>query len=177
VTSYLRAGIAASVIATFASGIAVGQDPIAEPEYVGDIVALDGESATPLEKQRSSNRARAGALRARASNEIEGVASPVRLSAQPLRFIVRHETNAVNPSQVINIFRMDVNDRRETRVIETGSTGAFSSQSMDIDFLAFDSERYGDSSYLITLRDVLDPGEYAITLDGSRDVFNLFGVD
>lgn len=31
-------------------------------------------------------------------------------------------------------------------------------------------------TYLITLEGV-DSGEYAVTLDGSRDVFNMFGVD
>jgi hypothetical protein len=90
---------------------------------------------------------------------------------------VRHETNAVNPTQVINVLKLASNERRETRFVETGSTGAFSSQTMDIDYLPFGSERYGESSYLITLRDRLESGEYAITLDGSRDVFNLFGVD
>lgn len=169
----LLAGVAAAVIV----GTAVAETTLPEPEYVGDIVAVEGDVGTPLEKQRTSNRARAGALRARSANEIEGTASPVRLTAQPLRFIVRHDTNTVNPTQVVNVFRMSVNERRGVRLVETGSVGAFTSRSMDIDFLSFEGERYGSSSYLITIEEPLAPGEYAITLDGSRDVFNLFGID
>ena len=169
----LFAGFAAALIGTAATA----ETDLPEPEYVGDIVAVEGDTITPLEKQRTSTRARAGALRARSANEIAGKASPVRLAAQPLRFIVRHETNTINPTQVINVFRMSVNERRDVRFIETGSVGAFTARSMDIEFLPFSSVRYGTSSYLITLDGELDPGEYAITLDGSRDVFNLFGVD
>lgn len=176
-TRNFRTRWAALAVLWLPVGSTFGQDAVAEPEYVGDIIAIEGGAVIPLEKQRVSNRARAGALRARASNEIEGIASPVRLSQQPLVFIVRHETNSVNPTQIINVFRLDTNDRRETRFIETGSTGAFSSQSMDIAFLPFDSERHGESSYRITLQGELEPGEYAITLEGSRDVFNLFGLD
>jgi len=165
--------LAAALVASAAGA----ETDLPEPEYVGDIVAVEGGVATPLEKQRTSTRARAGALRARSANEIAGKASPVRLASQPLRFIVRHDTNTINPTQVINVFRMKVNERRDVRLIETGSVGAFTARSMDIDFLPFSSERYGTSSYLITLDGELEPGEYAITLDGSRDVFNLFGVD
>jgi hypothetical protein len=157
--------------------VAVAQVDVAEPEYVGDIIALQEGSGVPLEKQRASNRARAGAIRARAANEIQGVSSPVRLRGQPLQFIVRHETNAVNPQQIISVFQLNTNDRRGVRLIETGSVGAFTARSMDIDFLPFSSERYGESSYLVTLDGRLEPGEYAITLEGSRDVFNMFGVD
>src|SRR5690606_32093646 len=149
----LLAGFAAALFA----GVAVAETDLPEPEYVGDIVAGEADVATPLEKQRTSTRARAGALRARSANEIAGKASPVRLSTQPLRFIVRHETNTINPTQVINVFRMAVNERRDVRLIETGSAGAFTARSMDIEFLPFRSERYGTSSYLITLDGELEP--------------------
>ncbi len=164
------------VSATLAQGV-FGEITVAEPEYVGDIVAVIDGSATPLEKQRASNRARAGAIRARAANEVQGVRSPVRLSGQPLQFVVRHETNSVNPQQIISVFQLNTNDRRDVRLIETGSVGAFTARSMDIDYLPFTSERYGESSYLMTLQGPLEPGEYAITIEGSRDVFNMFGVE
>ncbi len=50
------------------------------------------------------------------------------------------------------------------------------STAADIDFIPFQASKYGQSSYLLQVDDLL-PGEYAITLDGSRDVFNMFGVD
>lgn len=157
-------------------GAAAAQVELPEPDYVGNIVAVQDGQGVPLEKQRASNRARGGFVRARAANEVEGVKSPVRLAGGWLQFIVRAETNQVDPAQVVSVFQLDTNARREVRLIETGSQGVFAARSMDIDFLSFTSERYGESSYLITLEGV-DPGEYAVTLDGSRDVFNMFGVD
>jgi hypothetical protein len=171
------ASIGTLVVSAVLAQAAVGEITVAEPEYVGDIVAIQGGDAVPLEKQRASNRARAGALRARSANEVAGVRSPVRLSGQPLQFVVRHETNSVNPQQIISIFELNTNDRRDVRLIETGSVGAFTARSMDIDYIEFSSERYGESSYLVTIPGHLQSGEYAITIDGSRDVFNLFGVD
>jgi hypothetical protein len=53
----------------------------------------------------------------------------------------------------------------------------FTGDSMAIELLSFTSERYGESSYLLTLNEPLEAGEYAMTLDGSRDVFSMFGVD
>ncbi len=164
------------VSAAFAPMV-VGEVAVVEPEYVGDIVAVVEGSAVPLEKQRASNRARAGAIRARAANEVQGSRSPVRLSGQTLQFVVRHDTNSVNPQQIISVFQLNTNDRRDVRLIETGSVGAFTARSMDIDYLPFTSERYGESSYLMTLQGPLEPGEYAITIEGSRDVFNMFGTD
>lgn len=171
------ARIGTVIVSAVLAHAAVGEITVAEPEYVGDIVAIHGGDAVPLEKQRASNRARAGAIRARSANEIQGVRSPVRLDAPPLQFVVRHETNAVNPQQIISIFQLNTNDRRGVRLIETGSVGAFTARSMDIDYLEFSSERYGESSYLVTIESRLEPGEYAITIEGSRDVFNMFGVD
>jgi len=118
--------VLSGLIAAAVGAAAYAQDiTISEPEYVGDIVAIQANAAVPLEKQRASNRARAGALRARASNQVESASSPVRLSGKPMQFIVRHETNSVNPEQVINIFQLAVNERRDVRQVETGSTGAF----------------------------------------------------
>ena len=157
-------------------GIAAAQVELPEPDYVGNIVAVQNGQGVPLEKQRASNRARGGFVRARAANEVDGAKSPVRLTSGRMQLIVRAETNQVDPAQVVSVFRLDTNARRDVRLIETGSQGVFAARSMDIEFLSFTSERYGESSYLITLEGV-GSGEYAVTLDGSRDVFNMFGVD
>lgn len=151
---------------------------IPEPEYVGNILLVQGAAGVPLEKQRASNHARSGFLKAKSSNIVQGAQSPVRTTTnENLTFIVRHSTNDVDPAQVVNIFKLTSDSKRDYRYIETGSRGMFTGDSMNIEFLPFSSSRYGKSSYQLTISQPLSPGEYAMTLDGTRDVFSLFGVD
>jgi hypothetical protein len=48
--------------------------------------------------------------------------------------------------------------------------------SSEIKFIKFEASKYGTSSYLIEISN-LPGGEYAMTLEDSRGVFNMFGVD
>jgi hypothetical protein len=172
----LRLGAVFAFVALAQVGAA--EVTIAEPEYVGNIIALQGAEGVALEKQRAASHARSGFFKAKASNIVQRAASPVRLArGEKLQFIVRAATNEVDPAQVINVFQLISNPRKDYRYIETGSQGMFTGDSMAIELLSFTSERYGESSYLLTLNEPLEAGEYAMTLDGSRDVFSMFGVD
>jgi hypothetical protein len=42
--------------------------------------------------------------------------------------------------------------------------------------MPFSGRRHGKASYRVVVAH-LEPGEYAMTIEGSRDVFNMFGVD
>lgn len=163
---------------------------IPEPQYIGRIVYVQGEEGIPLEQQKASTKAKAGASmymvgvgKITGSNEVKGEASPVRVDgSKPIRFIVRVQDNNVDPFLLINFFRLQQkiksNASKSVRSIETSSAATFSgSSAMDISMIEFESEKYGEYSILITPSQLLEPGEYAITLDGSRDLFNLFGVD
>jgi hypothetical protein len=77
---------------------------------------------------------------------------------------------------VVNLFRLGKDIKKERRTIVTGTVNFNQSTAADIDFIPFQASKYGQSSYLLQVYE-LPPGEYAITLDGSRDVFNMFGVD
>ena len=46
----------------------------------------------------------------------------------------------------------------------------------EIDFLPFNAYPYKDSSFIVELN-IEEPGEYAVTLDSSRETFQLFGID
>ena len=81
-----------------------------------------------------------------------------------------------DPAEVINFFRLEEDAKKERRTIVTGTVNFNQSTAADIDFIPFQASKYGQSSYLVQVSD-LPPGEYAITLDGSRDVFNMFGID
>jgi hypothetical protein len=158
--------------------VCIAEVTIAEPEYVGNIIVVRDGEGVALEKQRASNHARAGFFRGKMSNIVQRAASPVRLTrGEKLQFIVRAATNEVDPAQVVNVFQLISDPRKDYRYIETGSQGMFTGNSMAIEFLPFASERYGESSYLLTFIEPLEAGEYAMTLDGSRDVFSMFGVD
>jgi hypothetical protein len=160
------------------TGVCSAEVRIAEPEYVGNVIAVQSATGVDLEKQRASNHARSGLFRAASSNIVQRAKSPVRLSsAEALQFIVRAESNAIDPTQLVNIFQLISDPGRDYRYIQTGTQGMFTSSSMAIDFLPFTGKQYGKSSYLLTISQPLDAGEYAITLDGSRDVFNMFGID
>ncbi len=159
---------------------------IPEPEYVGNIVYINGGKAIPLEKQKASTKAKAGTSlyltgigKVKGSNVVSGLKSPVRIKRQEeLQFIVRNTDNDVDPFQVINIFKLEQHQKKDFRFIQTSSSATFSgSSAMEIDFIPFVASKYGEDSYLISIQNNLDPGEYAITMDGSRDLFNMFGVD
>ena len=165
----------------------VGQNLIIpEPEYTGNIVFVNGEQGKPLEKQKSSIKAKAGASvyltgigKVKASSVVTGVRSPIRVGQRDsLKFIVKVADNSVDPFQLVNIFKLDQNPNKNTRFIEVSSAGTFSGASAnDIDFIPFEAKKYGEKSYLIQLQKQLVPGEYAITIEGSRELFNMFGVD
>jgi len=162
------------------------QVAIPEPEYTGNVVYIDNGLAKPLEKQKAAAKAKAGASmyivgigKVKARNVVTGMRSPVRTSQRDsLSFIVRVTDNGVDPFQMINIFKLEQDPNKNNRSIEVSNAGTFSGVSAnEIAFLSFDAKKYGEKSYLIRIQKPLIPGEYAITIEGSRDLFNMFGVD
>lgn len=158
---------------------------VPEPEFTGIVLLVkpDGQ-AEQLEKQKAASASRAdigaalfGVSKAKGMNMVSGVQSPVRNAAsEKLAFIVRVKENDRDPVEVINLFRMEVDLKKERRTIVTGTVNFNQTTAADIEFIPFHASKYGQSSYLVEVSD-LPPGEYALTLDGSRDVFNLFGID
>lgn len=159
---------------------------IPEPEYTGNIVFIEDGQSKPLEKQKASTKAKAGASmyivgvgKVKASNVVTGVRSPVRVPKKDsIQFIVRVFDNNVDPFELINIFKLEQNPNKNNRFIEISSVGTFSgASSNDISFIPFQAKKYGEKSFLVQIDKQLVPGEYAITLEGTRETFNMFGVD
>jgi hypothetical protein len=158
---------------------------IGEPEFVGNVVYIDSVKIVPLEKQRVVGKAKAGATlyvagvgKVTASNVVTGARSSVRIpKSKIVSFIIRVKDNSTDPTTIINVFKLEQNQKKDNRFINVSSHGTFKgASSSDIAFITYTGSKYGVSSYRIDLAD-LQPGEYAITLDGSRDVFNMFGID
>jgi hypothetical protein len=158
---------------------------VPEPEFTGIVLLVkpDGQ-AEQLEKQKAASASKAhigaalfGVSKAKGLNMVSGVQSPVRVfGGEKLSFIVKVKENGRDPVEVVNLFRLGKDIKKERRTIVTGTVNFNQSTAADIDFIPFQASKYGQSSYLLQVYE-LPPGEYAITLDGSRDVFNMFGVD
>jgi hypothetical protein len=156
-----------------------------EPEFIGTIVYLDSTFQTPLEKQKAVIKAKAGASmyitgvgKVTGINYVTGVRSNVRVKKkQIVSFVVRVKDNNVDPFTIVNIFRLEQNVKKDHRFINVASQSTFGgSKSGDILFIPFTGKKFGLSSFLVELSGA-QAGEYAITLDGSRDIFSCFGID
>jgi len=166
--------------------IALSQDiTVEEPEFTGIILLVkDSNSSEKLEKQKASSGTKAdvgaaifGIAKGKGMNIVNGAASPVRVKiGEPVRLIVKVKENDRDPIEVINIFQMEQDNTKDKRIVITGNVNFNKTSTLNIDFIPFTATKYGTSSYLVELAN-LDSGEYALTLDGSRDVFNMFGVD
>jgi len=117
------------------------------------------------------------------TNNLNGVKSPVRIKkANKYQFTVRVQDNNADPFHLLNFFKLEQmikkTEAKSYRYIETMSAATFSgSSSMDIRFIQFDAVKYGEHSFLVTITQPLETAEYAMTIEGSRDLFNMFGID
>lgn len=169
--------------------IAFGQTiKITEPEFSGVILMVQNDSTgVPLEKQKSyvatKGMSFAGIGKGSVVNLVNGTTSPVRTKSKTkLTFIVKVKDNSIDPTQIINLFKLEKNSDNRYVVVQKskaqGWVGASAgATTMDINFLSFTAKKYGTSSYIITVDPSIEPGEYAMTIEGSRFMFNLFGVD
>ena len=107
---------------------------------------------------------------------IEGKASPVKISVESnYLFIVKMASNELDPADEIAIIRMKV--KRKHRQIKISEEKIFGGQSYnELDYIPYSAKKFGDSSYLLTVNQTLEPGEYAIMLRNVSDVLNAFGV-
>lgn len=155
-----------------------GQTAIKEPEYKGNMVLVDGATGRPLEKQKMSGKAQTRFSKSQTLAIIQGLTSPVRINAGiSLQILVRAQDNSVDPVQIINFFKLTADpDKKERFLLLTRQVAFAAKEAMKIEMIPFTSDKFGTSSYLLTVGK-LPPGEYALTLEGSREVFNMFGVD
>ena len=157
-----------------------------EPQWPGDIVYANDSvgKGIDLERQEASIKSKASASmyvvgmgKVTTVCSVHGLASPVRIpKKQTVQFVYKFKSNDVNPKEVITIYPMQI--KKDTRVIEIGSTGSFSGATVgDMKTLDYKAVKYGTASYLITITGY-EPGEYAFSLgEGTTRVLYLFGID
>lgn len=113
---------------------------------------------------------------------VEGPSAAVRLDAKdPGRFIIRAVDNLTDPMSIVSIFKFKATSKR--RMAELASASTFGSiKANKLDYLSFTGEKYGESSYLITL-DEMPSGEYGImvknpnNLDQKSAIVSTFVID
>lgn len=157
---------------------AYAQTPdIPEPDFIGEVVAIlpDG-SSEKLEKETVLMRTRANASatilgigKAKTKIIIDSPEAAVRLkSGDDIQFIVKAVDNATDPISIINVFRFDANKKR--RLAEISSVSSFGSvKSNKLERLRFSAEKYGEKSYLLTLKDK-PAGEFGITVSNPNNL-------
>ena len=158
---------------------------VPEPDFVGVVVMVnpDDSTAQQLEKQVLSVEKTGSWVTALAKvslgktmNKVTGFASPTRTPHQPVRIIVTMRDNDRDPVEVVHIFKLGQDRERGRRFIIVEKAVLNKISTPDIKFITFHATKYGKNSYLLELSDA-EKGEYALTLEGSRYVFNLFGID
>jgi|GEM_PF-5748502 len=161
--------------------LALGQDSLSykEPDFVGTVVLVGSKDYKVLEQETSSLRTKGGFYsKIKSKSIISGLTSKVRIHpVEQATFLIRVPDNHVNPKSIINVFKLEVDQKSNERFITVLTSGTFSGINTDIKFEKFEYERYGKHCILVKFpRSSLAAGEYAITLEGSRQIFNTFTI-
>ena len=154
---------------------------INEPEFEGQVLLVlnNGAEGVLLAEQKNSQTRTKGSVYTtiKSVNVVDGATSSVEAyENRNIKIIVRNKTNDLTPASVINIFRLESDLKKNTRSIVNGSSGAFTGMEYSIDFIQFTGKKFGRSSYILEIPVPLEPGEYALTLESSRNVFNMFSI-
>ncbi|NML58857.1 hypothetical protein [Chryseobacterium cheonjiense] len=142
-----------------------------EPEFIGECLFLKPDNSTVLlEKHTTQTRSamNAGMVltgfgSVKSKLQIDGCCSATKISSgDNIQFIVRAVDNNTDPMAIIRIFQFDSN--KKFRRAEMASVNTFgTAKTNKLHYLAFTGKKFGQSSYLITLKDK-PPGEYGITV-------------
>lgn len=171
------------------AGTMCAQQQTNEPEFIGEavVVKADGETSL-LEKETVMLRTRvnAGAIivgigKAKTLIMIDGTKAATQIKASDeFNFIIKAVDNKTDPMSIIQIFRFDMNKKQ--RKAEIASTSTFgSTKTNKLEYLPFTAKKYGESSYLITLKEK-PVGEYGIIVrnpnhvDEKQTIVSTFGI-
>ncbi|WP_294213247.1 hypothetical protein [uncultured Chryseobacterium sp.] len=142
-----------------------------EPEFIGECLLLKPDQSTVLlEKHTTQTRSamNAGMVitgfgSVKSKLQIDGCCSSTKVrQGDDIQFIVRAVDNNTDPMAIIKIFEFDSN--KKFRRAEMASVNTFGTMKTNkLHYLNFTGKKYGQNSYLITLKDK-PPGEYGITV-------------
>ncbi len=179
------------ILLTFICLHANAQVSIAEPEFIGQIIALTTDSTgILLGKESGQVKTKAGASvyltgigSVKTRITLEGAKAKVQLpKADEIRLVIRCVDNQSDPLSIISVTSFEVKkDQRRAEIAKANTFGGSSSNTMDT--IDFNAKKYGESSYLVVLSN-LQAGEYGIMVSNpnAQDeknslMMNCFGVE
>ena len=147
------------------------QVTVAEPDFSEETLILTSDSTGVILKRESGYvKAKAGASlyltgigKVKSRLTIDGVKSVNEIKAKPTtRLIIKAKDNSTDPNSFINIFKFEINKKeRRYQLAEVGTLSA--TKTSNLSSVEFKAKKYGESSYLIQLEDLV-PGEYGIII-------------
>lgn len=159
-----------------------------EPDFVGEAYLLKNDSSTvSLDKDIADYTSgvswSSNSWKALSLEIIEGEAQTRFTLGEPLQIVVRAVDNNSDPLTIISIYKFKAKKKKRTVVLSEDNSGTLmKSRTNSKDMVRFNGKKYGESSYLIELKN-LKPGEYGIIVsnpnnrDEKRTVVSCFGVD
>ncbi len=150
---------------------AEAQVKVAEPEFAEETMLLTSDTeGVLLKRENGSIKTKAGAGlyivgigKVKSRLTLPGIKSvnTVKVPSNA-RLLIKGKDNATDPNSYISIFKFELTkSERRYQLAEAGTfTGTEANNTAAVDFQA---KKYGESSYIIQLRD-LEPGEYGILI-------------
>ncbi|WP_291529297.1 hypothetical protein [Bacteroides sp. UBA939] len=160
-----------------------------EPEFVGEVNLINGDQVLPLDKEFITIKTKASASmyivgvgNIKTKINVEGNAASVRASQDgDFKLVVRAVDNNSDPLSIISIFQFETSKKKRTA--ELSSLATFGGQTDNkLKQLGFSAKKFGESSYLITLKEK-PAGEIGVivknpnTKDEKSIIVSCFGID
>jgi len=159
-----------------------------EPDFIGEAYLLNSENeSVKLDKvigELSSGMSFSSNSLNALSLEIQGEESQTRIPiGKPINLVVRAVDNNSDPLIIISTYKFKEKKKKRTVVLSKDNSGSLiKSRAPAKDMVKFSGQKYGNSSYLITLSN-LEEGEYGIIVsnpnvkDEKRAVVSCFAID
>ena len=160
-----------SLVTMFTMTSVMAQVTVAEPKDAEETLMLVSNSkGVLLDQERGSVKASAdaslliiGAGRMKSRLTVKGTqsSSSVKGSANT-RLIISVKDNTYDPESFIDIFKFEVTEKERRHLVK--EIGVLMKTDPDKKlFVDYEAQKYGKSSYLVTLKD-LTPGEYGMVI-------------
>lgn len=164
--------------------------PIAEPEYIADVILVQDGKVIEPEKQKFDHKTKisAGAVltgghsgNVSATRSVKGIASPVTLKSDSIYIIAKVPNNNQNPEKVVYLIEMKVLAEKDLRYFNIAKFNAKTGKDTGNDpdagvIIPYKSRKYGNSSVLITAPK-LGAGQYGVYVQlADSEIYNLFQV-
>lgn len=164
---------------------------IEEPEFIGEAFILKPDNSTiDLDKETVRLRTRAGLSvylvgigKVKTKIQVSGCCASSRYTPKDeIKIIVRAVDNNTDPMAIIQIFKFK--KKKKKRLAELASVGTFSGgSSNNLDYLRFKAKKYGENSYILTIKKFERNAEYGLIVknpnarDEKTTIVSAFGID